>query len=139
MGQPFPLKRCEPARPDKDSPSTDVRPSGRQSRPLKEVTRKVKSIVRKALDERFKDEFVFDPIIVQTRFDHDDDEYVDIWIVYDGDRKRLDPHWTAGLSGLILDQVTEDEVPVVPSKQFVEKSEWEEIFEPHYRETGIVR
>ena len=105
----------------------------------KEVLLKVENIVRSALAERFKDEFVFDPVIVQPRFDHYDEEYLDIWIVFDGDQKRLDPHWTAGLSGLVLDEVTEDEVPVVPSKHFIKQSTWKRMYEPHYRETGIVR
>ncbi len=104
-----------------------------------EVMEKVENIVRRLLAERFKDEFVFDPIIVQARFDHYDEEYLDIWIVFDGDQKRLDAHWTAGLSGLILDEVTEDEVPVVPSKHFIKKSTWKSMYEPHYRKTGIVR
>ncbi len=104
-----------------------------------EVLRKVENIVRNALAERFKDDFVFDPVIVQSKLDHDDEEYLDIWIVFDGDQKRLDPHWTAGLAGLILDQVTEDEVPVVPSKHFIKRSSWKKVYEPNYRKTGIVR
>ena len=104
-----------------------------------EVIRKVEGIVRRLLAERFKDEFVFEPIIVQTRFDHYDEEYLDIWIIFDGDQKRLDPRWTVDLTGRVLDEVTEDEVPVVPSKHFIKKSSWKRMNEPHYRKTGIVR
>ncbi len=57
----------------------------------KEVTDKVADIVRELLTERFKDEFVFDPIIVEPKFDHDDEEYLNIYIVFDGDQDRLDP------------------------------------------------
>ena len=104
-----------------------------------EVVQKVQNIVRRCLAERYKDEFVFDPIIVQPRLDHDGDEYLDIWIVYDGDYEKLDTHWNGGLTGLIFEEVTDDELPVFPSRNFVPRPEWEKIYEPEYRKTGIVR
>ena len=91
-----------------------------------EVLRKVENIVRTALEGRFKDEFVFDPIIAIPRIDPWGDERIEVYIVFDGDQKWLDPGWTLGLVGIILDQVTEDEVPNVPGKLFIGKSEWEE-------------
>ena len=38
----------------------------------------------------------------------------------------MDPGWTLGLRGAILDQTEEDEVFIVPSISFVGKKEWEE-------------
>ena len=101
-----------------------------------ETIKKVEKIVRTALEERFGDEFVFDPIIVEPWFGIDDEEYLHIYIVYDGDQKKLDPTWTIGLYDIILDQTTEDEVFTSPSKSFVEKSEWEELFADKYRESA---
>ena len=97
-----------------------------------ETMKKVEKIVRTALEERFGDEFVFDPIIVEPWFGIDDEEFLHIYIVYDGDQKRLDPGWTIGLSSIILDQTTEDEVFTTPVKGFVEKSEWEEVYGDNY-------
>ena len=98
-----------------------------------ETIKKVEKIIRTALEERFRDDFVFDPIIVEPWFDIiDGDEYLHIYIVYDGDRKNLDPGWTGGLSSIILDQTTEDEVFTNPVKGFVEKSEWEEMYGDGY-------
>lgn len=87
---------------------------------------KVADILREAFKDRFEDEFVFDPITIEPRFDHEGDEYLKIYIVFDGDVENLDPGWTIGLRGAILDQTEEDEVFIVPSISFVGKKEWEE-------------
>lgn len=54
-------------------------------------TNAVANIVRETLAQHFKDEFVFDPIIVEPKIDHDGDKYLNITRVFDGDQKRLDP------------------------------------------------
>ena len=101
---------------------------------IQEVTR----IVREALEERFKDEFVFDPIIVNPRIDHDGDEYLHMYIVLDGDIRNLDTAWTLRLRGIIMDET--DEELSVPSISFVGKEEWDASFEATIRKaTGIVK
>ena len=85
----------------------------------------VADIVRRILAERFSDEFVFDPIEVIPKVDHDGDEYLHIYIVFDGDQKLLDPGWTVGLGARIWPMLEELGFPNPPSKSFVEKSEWE--------------
>ena len=53
-----------------------------------EAKEKVKAIVRSALEERFADDFVFDPIVVIPEVDDyldDPLEYLHIIIVFDGD------------------------------------------------------
>lgn len=99
-----------------------------------EVTRKVEGIVRKALDEMFGDEFVFDPVIVNPEIDHYSDEFLHICIVFDGDQKGLKPKLTLSLVGRLFDEMTEDEMPHVPGTSFIAKSEWEEGFEKYVRE-----
>ena len=101
---------------------------------------KVTGIVREALEERFADEFVFDPIIVNPRIDHYGDEYLHMYIVLDGDIRNLDTAWTLRLRGIILDETEEDEVLRVPSISFVGKEEWDASFEATIRKaTGIVK
>ena len=51
----------------------------------------VADIVRETLAERFGDEFVFDPIEVIPKVDHDGDEYLHIYIVFDGDPEAAGP------------------------------------------------
>ena len=100
--------------------------------------RKVTDIVRDALEERFADEFVFDPIIVNPRIDHDGDEYLHMYIVLDGDIRNLDTAWTLRLRGIIIDET--DEELSVPSISFVGKEEWDASFEETIRKaTGIVK
>ena len=63
-----------------------------------DVREKVKRFVWEDLNEGFGDEFVFDPIVLVPEVDVvTGDEYLHIWIVFDGDQDKLDPHWTVGL------------------------------------------
>ena len=96
----------------------------------KHVLKRIEEIVRKAVEGRFAGEFVFDPISVIARQDHWNEERVFIYVVYDGDPDKLDPGWTMGLVDLVLQQVTEEDLPIVPFKHFIHKSEWEEFH--HY-------
>ena len=99
---------------------------------------KVTRIVREAIEERFEDEFVFDPIIVNPRIDHDGDEYLHMYIVLDGDIQNLDTAWTIRLRGIIIDET--DEELSVPSISFVGKEEWDASFEATIdKVTGIVK
>ena len=92
------------------------------------VIERVGELVRKDLERRFKDGFVFDPIIVNPELDHYGDEFLHIYIIFDGDQKKLDPKWTVGMSTRILQQMTEEEMPHTPGRSFIEKSEWKEIY-----------
>ena len=88
---------------------------------------KVEELVRELLDERFGDQFVFDPIKVVPRIDHDGDEYLHIYIVFDGDQSLLDPDWTLELAGRITPLLMDLGSLNPPSKTFIERSDWEEI------------
>ena len=98
-----------------------------------ETIRKTNNIVRNALEEQYGDEFKFDPIITIPRLDHEDDEYLHVYVVYEGDRENLDPGWISDLLVIILDGLTEDEVFRVPATSFVPKASWEEGFKRQYR------
>ena len=94
----------------------------------REVADKVGKLVGDSLRERFKDEFVFDPIVVEPAIDHDGDDYLDIFIIYEGDRKRLDPGWTVGLTVRLSDELLSLGVNTVCGHSFVPKNEWEQVF-----------
>ena len=102
----------------------------------KTQTDTVVNIVRETLTQRFKDEFVFDPIIVEPKIDHDGDKYLNITIVFAGDHKRLDAEWTLSLTRRIRPKLMELEIDdfLYLSKSFVEKSEWEAVREGRYFE-----
>ena len=89
------------------------------------VLEKVADIARGLLYERFQDDFVFDPIIVEPRIDHEGIEYLQLYIVYDGEYSRLDPLWTARLGLMMEPALLELGITETPSKAYIEKSEWE--------------
>ena len=89
-----------------------------------QATKQVKNIIREMLTERFNDTFVFNPIIVIPRVDHDGDYYLHAYIVFDGDQAQLDPTWTLRLSGRLWSQSEKLGFPGIPMHSFVEKFEW---------------
>ena len=100
---------------------------GKRPTTTQEVIDKVERFVRKDLEGRFKDEFVFDPIIVNPELDHYGDEFLHIYIIFDGDQRKLDAKWTGRLEGRLLDYLPEGELPNTPGHAFIEKSEWKKI------------
>ena len=90
-------------------------------------TEKPTNAIKTTLYKRFKDEFVFGPIVIETKTDYYGDEYLKIrLIIYEGDRANLDPKWTLGLTRRIRPKLDELGIQGVPSKSFVSKFEWEE-------------
>ena len=98
----------------------------------REVADEFAGIVGKALRERFKDEFVFDPIIVEPATDPWGGDYLDVFIIFDGDQKNLDPGWTGGMSRRLGPELDRLGVPSVPSFAYVEKSEWKAVYHGKY-------
>lgn len=101
------------------------------------VLEEVSNIVRETLAERFDDdEVVFGPIVAIPKFDEYDEEYVQIYIGYEGDAKPLDPAWTVGLVGRIWPRLIELGVPGVPGKFFIPQTEWNEVFRKGHKYHG---
>lgn len=101
---------------------------GKKPQTTQETVEKVEQLVRKDLEERFKDEFIFDPIIANPELDWWGDEFVHIYIIFDGDQDKLDAKWTIGIEDRLLQQLPEDEHPISPGHSFIEKSEWKQIY-----------
>ena len=90
----------------------------------------VRNIVRETIEERFADDFVFDPIRVVEAVDEfgpdaTGETYLRIIIVFDGDQKKLDPSWTGSLIRRIRPRLIEAGVEEFPSPSWVKKSEWD--------------
>ena len=94
----------------------------------REVADEFADLVRQALQERFKDDLVFDPIVVEPAIDHYGDEYLDIFVVYQGEYKKLDTCWTLGLPAILDWRLVELRVCNVPVISYVEKKEWQKVF-----------
>ena len=99
---------------------------------------KVAELIRNALEEHFKDAFVFDPIVVVPRT-WDGGSYLRAYVVFDGDFERLDPKFTNSLLTMIEPELMELGLRNVMGLSFVEQSEWEEVHEGHdYRESILL-
>ena len=93
-----------------------------------ELRSKVAEIVRTTLEGHFGDKFVFDPIMVVPAVDEYGDgdawPYLRVLIVFEGDQRQLDPHWTSGLIRRIRPKLLEAGIEEFPSPSFIGKSEW---------------
>ena len=71
----------------------------------------------------------FGPIVVVDGVDDlgdgDGQPYLRILIVYDGDHKRLNYRWLAGLITRVSSRLTDIGIDEFPNPSFVEKSEWQ--------------
>lgn len=91
-----------------------------------QLSETVERIVREDLGQRFTDEFVFDPILVEPTTTYwEEDPYIDIKIIFDGDQKLLDPGWTGGMIRRTMVKLEAEGIMEPPSYGFIEKSEWE--------------
>ena len=64
---------------------------------LEEIERQISKIVKADLYERFPSGFIFDPIKVYPRTDHTGEDYLKVFIIYDGKMEDLDAAQTVGL------------------------------------------
>ena len=96
--------------------------------PSDEVLQKVADLAREDMEGHFGGTFVFDPIVVVPKIDHTDEEYLYIYIVFDGDQALLDSQWTRGLVGRIGPAMREMGIMSIPNNSFVEKSEWPPVY-----------
>ena len=81
-------------------------------------------LVDKTLSEKFSNTLKFGPITIEEKFGHEGEPYLHVYIVFEGDQEHLDPAWTSGLIGKIRPELMEMGITEIPSKSFVEKSEW---------------
>ena len=92
------------------------------------------SVTRKLLEDRFREDFVFDPIAVVPDVDQYGDPYLHVYIVFSGNQEKLDPKWTGGLTNRVRDEV--DALGLgwenAPLKSFVSKSGWKRLFQKKY-------
>lgn len=96
--------------------------------PSDEVLQKVADLTREYMESHLGDKFVFDPIVVVPNIDHTDEEYLHIYVVFDGDQAQLDSKWTRDLFWDIGPAMREMGVMAIPNESFVEKSEWPPVY-----------
>ena len=94
----------------------------------RDVAEEFAELVRQVLEERFKDDLVFEAIVVEPFIGYYGDEYLDTFVVYQGEYKKLDPGWTVTLPRLLEPDMVRLGVSTVPMFSYVPKDEWEEVF-----------
>lgn len=93
----------------------------------RKVANKVGKLVGNSLRERFKEEFVLGPILVEPAVDHDGEEYLGISIICEGGFRQLDPDWSSKWSLFLPPGLLDLSVTSVPYHRFVPNSGWQEV------------
>lgn len=94
-----------------------------------EALQKVGAIVRDTLEGHFHGRLTF-PVVDATRDKHDDeDRYVYITIVLDGNMEQFgdDEEWAIGWLTNLRDKLVDSGVDAFPLPSLIERSEWEEM------------
>lgn len=94
-----------------------------------DVETRLENFIRGKLAERFKDDFVFDPILVRKEVDEYGDPYLHTYIVYKGDDSKWDTRWRLSLTWSVWPLSIELGYDNMPMQSYIEKSDWLE--DPH--------
>ena len=92
-----------------------------------EAVKEIENLVVSCLADQSPEHLTFGPIIVEARKDHDDDDYFNICIVYEGNLELLDTAKALFMRTHIKRRLEEMGLPHYPVRVFAEKSEWEEV------------
>ena len=81
------------------------------------TTERISNIIHQHLAERFTSEISFGPVLPVIRTDYQEGlDYLQIYIVFDGDQDGLDPRWTVRLPARIRSSPS-SVTPVCPSRR----------------------
>ena len=67
------------------------------SNPATDRISRLEEAIRLILRRELPETLVLDHIVVEDRIDHDGETYFHTYIVFEGDRDKLDPAWTITL------------------------------------------
>ena len=90
----------------------------------KEVTDAAAEVVRGLLVERYRDTLIFDPIVVIPRVDDYDQEYLDIYLGYNGHLEMLDVKWDLTFRLLVKPGLAELGIETISVFSFIPKTDW---------------
>ena len=92
----------------------------------KDITDQVAAIIGDTLNGWFQPHLNFDPIVVRQRYDDwYGEDYLEAWIVWEGDYGRMDHRKTIGLPLDIMPQLDELGVGLLVHQHYIAKWEWE--------------
>ena len=90
---------------------------------VESVQEQVAAIVRRHLEDKFAGKLVFDPIRIVPRIDQFGDEYLHIYVIYEGDGNLLEPRWLNGLYIRMRPEFVKLGVMSIPSMSYRDRIE----------------
>lgn len=92
----------------------------------KDTTDRVAAIISDTLNGWFRPNLLFDPVVVRQRYDDwYGEDYLEAWIVWDGDYAYMDHSRTIYLNTTIEPQLDELGVDLLVHPHFIAKWEWD--------------
>ena len=94
-----------------------------------EAHEKAKEIIRGGLEAQFQGKVRFSEIRITPRPGNNDEEYLDVQVIYDGRRTDLNPRLLNSLYGTIendLRAIGIEKIPTISYREKTEDSEWTE-------------
>ena len=89
-------------------------------------TARVAAIIGDTLNGWFEGQLRFDPIVVRQRYDDwYDEDYLEAWIVWDGDRGKMDHLRMGGLSVAIEPQLDDLGISLPLYPWYIARWEWD--------------
>ena len=100
-----------------------------------EMLETLAGLVKERLTDIFDGRIAFDPVIVENKTDFYGEDYLHIYVVFDGDVKLLESKRPLVPAWLIDPELDEYGVKKTPSHSFSKKSEWDELIAAGLRES----
>ena len=88
-----------------------------------EIQKKAKHVIWNGVNSHFKGKVRFADIYASPMLDQDEDEFLNVLVVYEGDRKGLEPHLCNSLYQEIRGQLFDIGLSTIPSISYVEKAD----------------
>ena len=92
---------------------------------FEEEMRVLQIIVEALRHDNYDKAFNFSPIILDERVDHEDNPYLHVDIIFDGDDDLLSADWTSTLLSRIRPELIKNGLPMVLSKSFIPIHDYE--------------
>ena len=100
-----------------------------------EMLETLAGLVKERLTDLYGGRITFDPVIVENKTDFYGEDYLHIYVVFDGDEKLLRSKKPPVVAWLIDPELDEYGVKKTPSHSFSKKSEWDELTAAGLRES----
>ena len=91
-------------------------------------------LVKERLTALYDGKIKFDPVIVENKTDFYGEDYLHVYVVFDGDEKLLESKQPMPFSRIIDPELDEFGVEKTPSHSYSKKSEWDELIAAGSRE-----